>query len=314
MAKTSTHGPDQSPSRWIINFFDWPLDRDSAPKDYSGPVAADYPDCLAIVEEKVRPERMSNNRKVYRDRWWHYAEKRPDLYAAVERLDRVLICSRVSSHHFFYFAETGCVFADRLVVITLNDWKTFCCISGSLHDVWAHRPGATTHETRNTYFHEQAFEPFPFPIGSKQFESVGLLLFDVRNTIMLTRQEGLTKTYNRFHNPDESAADIQKLRDLHVEMDRAVADAYGWSDLDLGHGFHETKQGTRYTISEPARREVLARLLKLNHERYAEEVRQGLHDKKSKSKSPGRSKRGKTAAQDLPFGDPDDPTVIVDEA
>ena len=38
--------PDQSPSRWVINFFDWPLDRDSAPEDYEGPVAADYPDCL----------------------------------------------------------------------------------------------------------------------------------------------------------------------------------------------------------------------------------------------------------------------------
>ncbi len=62
-------------------------------------------------------------------------------------------------------------------------------------------------------------------------------------------------------------------------MDRAVATAYGWSDLALGHGFHETKQGLRYTISETARRTVLDRLLALNHERYAEEVRQGLHDK-----------------------------------
>ena len=101
------------------------------------------------------------------------------------------------------------------------------------------------------------------------------------------RQEGLTKTYNRFHDPDETSADIQKLRQLHVEMDNAVAAAYGWTDLDLGHGFHETKQGVRYTISEPARREVLARLLKLNHERYAEEVKQGLHEKKEKGEAAG---------------------------
>jgi hypothetical protein len=111
-------------------------------------------------------------------------------------------------------------------------------------------------------------------------ESTGELYYKYRRQIMLARQEGLTKTYNRFHNPDETAADIQKLRDLHVEMDYAVAAAYGWTDLDLGHGFHETKQGLRFTISEPARREVLARLLKLNHERYAEEVARGLHDKK----------------------------------
>lgn len=48
----------------------------------------------------------------------------------------------------------------------------------------------------------------------------------------------------------------------------------GWQDIDLGHDFHETKQGLRYTISETARREVLDRLLLLNHERYAEEVAQ----------------------------------------
>ncbi len=106
---------------------------------------------------------------------------------------------------------------------------------------------------------------------------------------MLTRQEGLTKTYNRFHNPKETAADIQTLRELHIEMDNAVAAAYGWQDLDLSHSFHETKQGLRYTISEPARREVLDRLLQLNHQRYAEEVAAGLHDKGKTSKKKKRN-------------------------
>jgi hypothetical protein len=72
-------------------------------------------------------------------------------------------------------------------------------------------------------------------------------------------------------------------------LDKAVAAAYGWDDLDLGHGFHETKQGLRFTISEPARREVLQRLLKLNHQRYEEEVKQGLHSKK---RGAGTGKRG----------------------
>ena len=78
---------------------------------------------------------------------------------------------------------------------------------------------------------------------------------------MLANQEGLTKTYNHFHDPHEHSADIVKLRELHKEMDEAVAHAYGWDDLELEHGFHETKQGLRYTISEAARREVLDRLL-----------------------------------------------------
>jgi hypothetical protein len=131
------------------------------------------------------------------------------------------------------------------------------------------------------------FETFPFPPMADNVGFLGNAYHEFRCQIMQRRQEGLTKTYNRFHDPDDSAKDIQKLRDLHVEMDKAVAAAYGWDDLDLGHGFHQTKQGLRFTVSEPARREVLVRLLKLNHERYAEEVAQGLHDKK---KGKGRKK------------------------
>ena len=112
---------------------------------------------------------------------------------------------------------------------------------------------------------------------------------------MIGYHAGLTGIYNTFHDPDKRTSDIQKLRDLHVEMDKAVAAAYGWSDLDLCHGFHETKQGTRFTISESARREVLARLLKLNHERYAEEVAQGLHEKRKGGKGRGKMKAANEA-------------------
>ena len=105
---------------------------------------------------------------------------------------------------------------------------------------------------------------------------------------MLDRQEGLTKTYNRVHDPEDHSDDIDQLRELHALLDYAVCDAYGW-DLDLGHGFHETKFGTRYTFAPGPRQEVLDRLLELNHERYAEEVAQGLH---GKPKAKGRRKAG----------------------
>jgi hypothetical protein len=115
-----------------------------------------------------------------------------------------------------------------------------------------------------------------------------------REAIMRGRGTGLTDTYNRLHNPSETADDIAKLRDLHVEMDYAVASAYGWDDLDLNHGFHQTKQGLRYTIAEEARREVLGRLLALNHERYKQEVAMGLHAKTGKK----AGKRAKAEAAD----------------
>ncbi len=128
-------------------------------------------------------------------------------------------------------------------------------------------------------------------------DDIGERYYQHRQAIMLARQEGLTKTYNRFHDPRETSEDIVQLRALHREMDEAVARAYGWDDLDLGHGFHETKQGLRYTISEEARREVLGRLLTLNHERYAEEVAQGLHEKGAK-KAKGKRGGGKKSGDD----------------
>jgi hypothetical protein len=73
-------------------------------------------------------------------------------------------------------------------------------------------------------------------------------------------------------------------------MDRAVASAYGWTDLDLGHDYHETRQGVRFTIGELARREVLQRLLKLNHERHEEEEKS-----KTDTKKPPNSKRSTRA-------------------
>ena len=126
---------------------------------------------------------------------------------------------------------------------------------------------------------------------------IGARYHELRLQIVQTRQEGLTKTYNRFHDRGEQSADIARLRALHEEMDQAVAAAYGWSDLDLGHGFHATKQGERYTISEPARRTVLDRLLALNHQRYAEEVKAGLHDKATKNAANKSKKSAATAPQ-----------------
>jgi hypothetical protein len=101
---------------------------------------------------------------------------------------------------------------------------------------------------------------------------------------MIARNEGMTKTYNRFHDSTQTAEDIQRLRDLHAAMDRAVLEAYGWTDLadraapiflDETNEDEHTYQGRLFWPSD-FRDEVLARLLALNAERHAEEVRLGI--------------------------------------
>ncbi len=106
--------PDQSPSRWVINFFDWPLDRDSAPKGYVGPVAADYPEPLTIVRTKVKPERDLVKRDRNRARWWIYAENRPGLYAAVRRQSRVMCRSLHANLNLWISVPATLVFSHAL--------------------------------------------------------------------------------------------------------------------------------------------------------------------------------------------------------
>ncbi|MBN3927173.1 DNA methyltransferase [Nostoc sp. NMS4] len=286
--------PDQSPSRWVINFKDYPLnaEHDDDPKKPKGrPYASDFPDCLAIVEEKVKPERDKNNRKERRENWWHYGEKCPALYDAIANLKRVLVTAAVSPTTAFHFSDTGIVFAHKLIVFAIQESEALSILQSTIHREWAYNYSSTLGGTTLNYSPSDCFETFPFPTSTANLEEIGDRYYNHRQNIMQTRQEGLTKTYNRFHNPDETAADIQQLRELHIEMDNAVAAAYGWQDLELSHDFHQTKQGLRFTISETARREVLDRLLELNHQRYAEEVAQGLHDKGKKKGKSGSKKK-----------------------
>src|SRR5436305_14950482 len=78
--------PDQSPSRWVINFFDWPIEK-----------AMTYPDCFRIVEEKVKPERAVNTDRRRREIWWQFTRPTLDLYKTIAGMERVLVLSLVSN-------------------------------------------------------------------------------------------------------------------------------------------------------------------------------------------------------------------------
>jgi hypothetical protein len=298
---------DQSASRWVINFQDWPLSRKAKPS-YSDPVAEDYPDCLRIVEERVKPEREKNNVASLRENWWVFKRRTVELVALTNSMDRVLFHAFNGKYLCFGFVRTGIVYAGPHIVLALPHSHQFAVLQSEFHNSWAFFYCSTL-ENRLRYAPSDLFETFPFPVRVlvptrsdnstaclSKLNRAGTSYHDYRQAVMVERQEGLTGIYNRFHDPEETSADIRKFRELHVEMDNAVAAAYDWTDLDLGHGVHETKQGIRYTISAAARREVLARLLKLNHERYAEEVKQGLHSNKEAAKKAGPKKKAVNTA------------------
>ncbi|MCK6478839.1 MAG: BREX-1 system adenine-specific DNA-methyltransferase PglX [Planctomycetes bacterium] len=268
--------PDQSASRWVINFRDWPLDREAAPDGYRGPVASDFPECLDVVREKVRPERETNNRKVYRVRWWQYGEKRPELYKALASLKRVLVIPETTKYCAFSMCASSQVFSHMTKVVASDSWGLFGVLNAAPHRAWA-RAYCSTLETRLKYITTDAFETYPLPRDCDALSVIGERFSEARSRVMRRMGTGLTKTYNAFHNEACRDGDIVALRDCAVELDRAVVRAYGWDDLQLRHGFFPTKQGLRFTVDGGLRDELLDRLLALNHERHAEEVAKGLH-------------------------------------
>ena len=196
------------------------------------------------------------------------------------------------------------------------------------------------------YSPTDCYVTFPFPAAlltkisednpilmslQQALDNTGEHYHQFRAALMIETNEGLTKTYNRFHDPEETDSQVMELRRLHCEMDQAVLNAYGWHDVPTGCGFgldyldvnddvslppelqeridsgdlffrdadeacdfagligSRRKLPWRYRWPDAVREDVLARLLALNAERYAQEVAQGLHsDKKKATKASGK--------------------------
>ena len=293
--------PTHAHHRHVINFRDWPLRRTDlsstwqdagenqrrewlrsgiVPLDYTNPVAADWPELLAIIDEQVRLGRFDDNRASYRNNWWKYAERRVDLYGAIEGLDRVLAISRVGQHAAFSFLTAQMVYAETIIVFPFDTHTAFCTLQSRPHEIWARFFGSSLGDGLR-YTPSDCFETFPFPEGWEihpALEAAGEAYYDFRAALMVENDEGMTKTYNHFHNPHERAPRIATLRDLHAAMDRAVLDAYGWTDIPsdceflLDYEIDEETWGRkrkpyRYRWPDDICDEVLARLLELNAKR-----------------------------------------------
>ena len=313
---------DQSPSRFVINFFDWSEEK-----------AATFKHPYNILLERVKPERQrwkedkSGNpivgeyalRHPLPEKWWHHCEKRTALYNAAKQLSRVLVSCRVSKYVNQSFVEAGAIFDVATSVVMRSEYWEYAFLQSSLHDQWAWKY-ASTLESRIRYVNVDCIDTFPISESltseiQNSLENIGEAYHEHRRKLMLAMQLGLTKTYNLFHSnaitaqsindKDKQVASLQKhlekttntisfyeaiqgilkLRELHVQMDEAVLDAYGWNDIELKHDFYEVdylpeNDRVRFTIHPDARKEVLKRLLELNHKIHEEEKESGLLDKK----------------------------------
>ncbi|MBW2663081.1 MAG: N-6 DNA methylase [Deltaproteobacteria bacterium] len=293
---------DQLASRKIINLFDFTIND-----------ANKYRDCFNIVEQRVKPYRLEKNySKKSTELWWQYYRPTIGLYKKTKDLKRVIVVAQVSKTIAFSFVDSKQVFDAKLIVFTLEEYRYFSVLQSNFHYNWAWKY-CTTMKSDLSYGIERIFETYPFPqnLSEKdkdEIEIIGSEYHVDRQQLMYKIKLGLTKIYNLFHEKElstddvikackcsqdiceESYREIIKLREMQKQLDETVLKAYGWQDIDLAHDFYEVdylpeSDRVRYTISPDARKEVLKRLLKLNHEIHEQEVKAGLHIKgKAKKK------------------------------
>jgi hypothetical protein len=292
--------PTLSPTRYIIDFGEMPEEE-----------ARRWPDLFGIVERRVKPARARVAQRDRRELWWLYATRSPGYRAFISEHGRCLGITQTSDSFAFSFVTGRPVVANSLVTFALHRHADFCLLQSRVHESWA-RFFSSTMKDDLQYAPSDCFDSFPFPWrlgepGPSVVEETGQTYYRLRADLMVRHNEGLTKTYNRFHDPDERDPEIVKLRELHAVMDRTVLDAYGWSDIKtdceflLDYEIDEVELGNkkkpyRYRWPDEVRDEVLARLLELNAERAKEEARSG---------AAATRKRGKKAATNRAPKEPD---------
>jgi N-6 DNA Methylase len=300
--------PCHAHHRFVIDFGDFPLRRDGTAKpwasmmepereqalrngvvpiDYPDSVSSDWSDLLEIVCRLVKPERAKNSDRSRREIWWKHTRRVPALKEAIASLERVLaINCGACPHMAFTFLPSKMVYANTLDILAFSDFSPFAVVQSRIHEVWA-RFFSSSMKDDLRYAPSDCFRTFPFPENfetNTTLEAVGEAYHAFRADVMIERNEGLTKTYNRFHARGQNAPDVARLRGLHGEMDAAVLRAYDWNDLadravpefieqDADEG--KTPK-TRFDWPAEFKDEVLARLLALNAERAAAEKAAGL--------------------------------------
>lgn len=326
--------PAHAPSRWVISFWDWSLEK-----------ASNFPELLEKVQREVRPEReaiKTNNSmsERYRKYWWQHGVSVKNLYHKIGRgnlfekhvdgwgadrraLPSVIACAtQASKYCCFAIIDNEAIFSNALCVIADYRASMLGLLSSSIHEVWAWEYGSRL-EDRLRYSHGDVFETFPLPdekvlVAGSELDEIGRMYSELRGKILRERNIGLTAFYNSFHQIGVDGA-FSEARILKAQLDEKVAEAYGWSDIDMTRAYREVPylpvgDRIRFSISEAARIEVLSRLSELNRQQYEEEVAKGLQTVPARrpathASRPGRNSSALTAQPGFNF-EPEAKTAV----
>lgn len=246
-----------------------------------------YPLIYEYAYSRIFQERQKSSSKGRREKWWLYTSPADDIYLSIKELNFVIVTCFTSKYPTFTILEKHQIFSNAVVVICSDSYSRFGILQSNLHAFWIQEYGSTL-ETRQRYAVSDCYNTFPFPKFNSKLQLISEQYFKYRQGFQNEFQIGLTDLYNKFHKSDENL-EVLQLRKLQIDLDCSVLDAYGWNDIKLLHDFYEVdylpeNDRVRFTIHPDARKEVLKRLLELNHQIHEEEVAAGLFDKKPAAK------------------------------
>ena len=220
--------------------------------------------------DTVKPIRQQADRKTTREKWWVFAEPRKDTRKSLKGLERYLVTLESSKFRYFVSVDGDTLWDGSLFAFCVADYLYLGTLSSRTHVVWALAQGGNLGMGNDSrYSNTRCFETFPFPDASdpqkqrirelaeqldthrkqRQAEHPDLTLTGMYNVLEKLRAgEALTAKDKTIHEQGL----VSVLKELHDDIDAAVADAYGWP-ADL------------------ADEEILERLVALNAERAAEE-------------------------------------------
>lgn len=230
---------------------------------------------IRFLEEVVHPCRMASALKGYPElieKWWLFLRPRPEAYARLRRQDACFVMPKVTKYVVALEAPTVWAFTNKVIVIEKDRPDLGVILNSAFFGLWIEEYSGTLGETLSVNM-GAAVSTFSLP-------GYGVTEGEARYARMqaeLRRHHsemggGVTAYLNALHIKDSSESNVDIARGLARDADRAVAQAYGWDDLELDHGFFDTKWGPRYTVGPIVREEILDRLLELNHQRHAEEL------------------------------------------
>lgn len=249
--------PEGLASRWVVDF-----------ADRAEPECRNYVEPWSWISTDLKTHRMSiKNKPRLVEEWWRFEARAQKLYEAISELDYVFTMALTSKSVVPTRVTTKQVFSHMVAVFATDDFADLAYLSSMPHQTWAIKYGSGMRNDPR-YTPSDVFETLPRPTSTQAMRDIGRQLHEVRRGTLVRRGLGLTSLYNLVNSPDVIGdADINFIRSIHVQIDEAVMEAYGWTDIPLDHGFHTYRQMERWTVGPAARVEILDRLLEENHRR-----------------------------------------------